>query len=1009
MADRSLAAAPSLPGAYVRRQPLVRTSTESGLNRMVVYVGRGHRYRTLFNEPIVRGFVSDAEITFDGPPYRATLPHRMHPDYVQAVTLSTLTDEPVARNNFEVVDEFDLGGLFVRSYVEINPSVYQAVQYKVSFQSLDFLVLDEIPWNRADAAQVFEMRSIRQLGRSPNSSEYSERTAFNAGDYEISLDIAPVQDVTADPAVLALYNTTDYKSFSVPPLADLNDINLWTLSGVPDAGTYALTVTNDGHARASGAVDVSTVLGALDTTIVNITFDGPTGSPVAVSHTFAGAPVDENDVVTQLNAAAALVDAAYGAVFSLDGSNQLVATSPLAGDARSAVDVGSGTAHAILGIAEVVTNGANIWEVESVFTPSGGPAQAAQTIPVLFDPLVPAILPVTIDSQLSFSVPAANATFDNHVNGTTWTVAVAPAAVIAHHTESEYTAKDSRTIRFEVLSVVSNLGVVDAAQIQYTTDTLEGGFGSLDLATINPLGTNFTRFDLPDGLRFEIANPNNLIAGQVFEAVVTNLHLIDWSNTTPRTELYDPSANEIPVDSIGTITQAPGVRYVRLDEVPVIDATNPLTVINENAVQLLQVTDLSLPGQPIDEGSAILRLATYDPLTDGELTVTYTSRGNEPALGQTYYLTADVLRPLSEYNSVQVHDSPQDAQAFLYPAASDNSLAIMADLAFEQRPQPRRIATIQVYDHNQDGFYDAFDFKIALEAISGFRDRDTTDIVTIGQANALSDVRALAIDANAPLQKRWQLAWVGFPNGTPIGTTALPGSIAETAGVTLQVMGNPDAAGIFVVVANQWIRRTVRLENNQIVSLTLDGSFLAGALAALVTALPSPTSAVMGRQVRGITDMALFSDQEKLDLIDAGAVWAQLQGGVFVWGDTVTTDKSEPTINEISGKVVEQYINYGITRELQSLVGIVGDPTDLEMAIKGTIASYLRRQRSLTILAPWQDSEGNPRDLNPDIDITVDLDADDPRISYFTYWYVVPLLNKRMFGVYSLGGNAFNQ
>lgn len=994
------------PGTYVSREPVNAPAQPADTIRMPAFVGRGHRYRTLLNTAIVRGRLFDQPLLFEGPPYRATLPFRADLTRVLESELYTTSDVPVSQQAYVIKDEF-LTGVWVRSYVEIDPSAYiPGESYVIDYQSSDPSVLDQIPWHFEDG---WEMRNIRGVGRRPNQTTFKERTAVTPGNYVVTMTQLPVVDATTDPAVLALYNTAAFKTLPIPPLADLNDINQWTVNGTPEPGTYAFTVVDDGHARIAGTADLSVpaTLAALAGQQVNITFDAPAGPSVAVSHTFAGAPASANDVATILNGVAGGVNPAYGAVFSIDPSNQLVAESPLAGALHSAVDVGAGTANTLLGLTVAVTNGTNAWSVSSIFTPLGGSAEPAQTVTAIFDPSTPVAVNVLVDEQLSFQVPAALDTYNNHMNGTTWSFSIASVAMMSYHVDFGYTAKDSRTYTFTVSGVVKTGPVTDAATLTYSTNTQEGGFGSIDLATTNPLGSNFLRFDLDDGVKLQIDTPDQLLDGQVFQVSIVNEHTLDWSVTEAASAVFNPARNEVLLDPQGLVTGTALNYYVRLSEIPVIDATNPLTITNAQAVVLATVTDLTLPGSPILEDSVILTVPNYNPVADGEITVTYTSPGIEPEMGTTYYLSADILRPLEDYNRVIILRSVEEARAWLRPSSATNQLDIMANIAFEQGPI-QGIAVVQVYDADQDDIYTDNDYKVGQRAIRDFADERITDTTTLGRFTTIQSQRANAIAENDPIAGRWRMAYVGFPIGTEIGSPGIAGTIAETAQVTLQVSpDNTDAEGIFAVVANTWARRDVVIGNRS-VSTVLDGTYLAGALSALVASFESPAEAILGKSVNGFTDIQTFDESEKRRLVSASAVWIEPQGAGFIWGDSTTTDRSNVTTHEINGSVTSQFVNYGVVDALAAQsIGLAGDAQERETRIRGIIASYLTSLNSRGIIPKWPDGSGGTRDLNAETDISVQVNPANPVETQISFWYDTFFANKRNFVRYSLGANAF--
>jgi hypothetical protein len=443
--------------------------------------------------------------------------------------------------------------------------------------------------------------------------------------------------------------------------------------------------------------------------------------------------------------------------------------------------------------------------------------------------------------------------------------------------------------------------------------------------------------------------------------------------------------------------------------------TSPLPLDPRN---LTIVDDL---GHPVSyliphDNTGDVRLTSYSQ--GRTLTATYYTRGNEPAAGATYYGTFTVIRPQSDYNSVITSYSPDDSANLLGPMAVNNHLAIMAEIAWTQDTVPQAISWVQVKDEDSDGIYTTRDFANALMAVRK-APAEVTDIVVLSHFESLSDMKSTVIYRNDPFIKRVGLGWQGMPaihfikgSGQGIGSSDEEdaGSIIYTATNSLQTYNDSPGRGSFIEIANTWGKRTIVTEDGSTTQVLLDGSFLAGAAASLITSFGRPEETIIRRAIRGFDVIDTFDDSEILRVGAASTTYIMADGDNYIFGESVTVDKGEPALNEISGRTQEQFVTRYINAQVdQQLVGFVPENADIGAAIvQSFIASAIGQLLSLNYISDYLDETTRKvREFDPNTDVQAIADENDARIYYFNYFYFLRYPGKRFFGLYSVDRNLF--
>lgn len=585
---------------------------------------------------------------------------------------------------------------------------------------------------------------------------------------------------------------------------------------------------------------------------------------------------------------------------------------------------------------------------------------------------------------LSFSFGASNFT----VNDTFWFQANAARTFI--------TAKDDREYQISV-SAVGLVGSNNQVTFSFETGTTEGSFGLL--TATGPQG----KLWFPGVVNLwarnvssQVSIANRYVIGDEWTWDTVNEDVLDWSLTSLTTETVDPT--QIFTDSLGVITGTVGLRYIVLDEVP-----TDIRYIRDTVTGAL-ISSYSIP-------SATQPYVAFTTAPTNPIEIRYETIGIEPAPAGLYYITANTIRPAEFFNSPIRALSYEEASRILGPSSTSNDLLIMAQLALEDNDAPGAYFC-QAADSDGDGVITNVDVNNAIEATED--ERNLTDVIVLNTFGSLSSALRNNEKMNDPFERGERALWVGCPVGTAIGDQNTAGTLIFLASRTLQVYGENPAHGKRVLVGNHTATKTIVLTDGTQVVRTLDGSFVAGAIAALNASFSDPGETLLRKNISGFDSMNTFSEPEQLLLIGSGIIFCSNVGDdlapVFRIEESTTVDRSSDDNNEISVAINQkEYTTRVIRGQMDnSLISIVPPSEQAGIAIVQTfLVEILTGLVAQGIIGPYTDDSGNARPIDPDEDVRV-FRARDSRTAYnFQYWWNARYPIKRLFGLYSVDRRFF--
>ncbi len=564
------------------------------------------------------------------------------------------------------------------------------------------------------------------------------------------------------------------------------------------------------------------------------------------------------------------------------------------------------------------------------------------------------------------------------------------------------TALDDRTVTMTVATVgISSPEVTDPGYVilSYSSNTPEGGFGEIEAKT-----SENGYFTLPGQIRLVLrnthasistinANLNRFVENDRLSFQHVNNGRIFWTLNKKATETKE--AGDVLLDRNGSVTGKASTFYIVLKSKPFAG-----TLVVTNA-------GVAYTGWTLIAGTNIVSLNVRSASEVVAMKLAYTHRGAEPALGSSYFITANYLRPIEFYNSPRVFFEREDALEFLAPITADNDLAIGVNIAFDQEIKPKAIAIIQIRDADEDGVFSPDDIDTALAHTAGVT--YITELVPLRLSNYLDKFLAFNVQGNDPFEKRDHMLGYGAPIGTKVGSELDEGTLVFTARRSLQVYGKSPAHGRRFMVATTKGRKKTTLSDGTVINPWLDGSFFALAVAAKIAGQADNGTTILNTNILGFNEVEVFNDTANRILGAASIIYFENEGNnVYKIKEDVTVDDTAPHFHEILATRTKIDATRTVRRECdKQLIGFV-PPTRAAgvSTIRAKIVGILQGMVANGTIAPYQDDDGNARPINK-TDVTVIRDENDPQLYHFTYVIFTKSAVKKLFGLYSVNENVF--
>jgi len=993
MAQRLTTTSYTAPGTYIGQLIKPSAGNLNGEARVCNFVGKGSRLAKGKNLGLRRSFVFGESLSLPtSAPYEATLLYYADGEKgLPARIFDSLTGVNLREDQWEFVK---VGPNFVK--IIINQSAYDPTAvYQIDYQSVSREVKDPIP--------VDNLRVIKLVGTTQDRSEFVNFTDFYvpfsfAGPTADSGNFIPSSFLTS---TFADVGNTGGSALAIDGSASYEhnynrfyEIEVTAISGI--SGSYTATLEWSAR-RYSGGKD------ALPPTPIHTTMTKPS---FVADETIPASQVQDLELGIKVAITFNPTNFAVGDKFYFNGvgpgllefdgrfsntnqflkygtiSSAVTGTGAISHAASSAY---TGTYNCKFALEVTAASGLFGSRTVSFAWAQYGEVIGATSLGTVNETGSPDLtltqgVKVTIDFGAS-----------NFVVGDTFDFEVKAPKIF-------YQALDDRVYKLTISTATTpgaDAGVVTGA---YSTGTPEGGFGSwsgsVNLLTGPSQETGY--FLLPDGVSIAVRNAmrgningTSYAGGDLFEAAVTSLDMIDWSLTRKVTETREPTA--VKIDVTGSVTGSAGTPYVILDT-PY--STGTVSVIDDNTLVPLSFAEIP--------GTRFLALVSTPSST---ISISYEFIGPEPAPGQLYFMTANFLRPAEYYNVPTRLLTREDGQNFLAPSEVYNHLYIMNEIAFDAGAPA--VYVTQVYDLDGDGELTDTDFETALTAHE--KNSRVTDLCVLSHISSLSKSLSVNERGNDPFQKREQMLWVGLPIGTPIGSVDVAGSLVYTARRTMQTSPESPALGTRVLLSPTRATRDIVLDSGITTTVILDGSFVAGATACLAGSFTDPGRSILKSKLPGFKTIQTYNDAENLLLGGASIVWMTNQGsGVYQFEEDITVHQSNGEEFQLISITVQKQNVTKIVRSSMNdqLIGVTTPSTKAAVGlIRATLGQILLGLQGRGVIADYQDDSGNVRKFDSSKDIIVIRDSSSLSKYDFFFGYFVKSVIKRLFGLYAVNTN----
>ena len=612
----------------------------------------------------------------------------------------------------------------------------------------------------------------------------------------------------------------------------------------------------------------------------------------------------------------------------------------------------------------------------------------------------PTYTEVTLENgiKLTWTWPAF--TSDTYfVVSDTWTFTARPG-------RKYYNAKDDRIYTLTIGTAVDQA----LSTCSFAATTIEGGYGvwSSAIATngsggLVELGDNIKFFTRNAGTGTitgpSVAASTRFAASDTFTFAATCQDVLVWSIGVKTSETFTSSL--VYYDAIGSITGTPNTYYVILTKVP-----KTLTKVLDAGGLVVSYTGVS---------DTQFVWFTSNPITGSNtsITVYYEHEGDQPTVGNVYYVTGTRLRATAEYDTPMLWRQWDACMSALSPSSISNDVKIGVEVLYDSTGGALDgWYTAQVRDSDDDGVYLDTDYKRTIQATSLIA--AISHLVVLNKfsslGTAMTEVRACNDPFHFPSKIR-QL-WIGMPASSAVGDENTASSIVYTSKRTLPVSGNSPSHGCHTLLGNTWATRAITLDDGTTKTVTLDGSFIALASVAMQLSFSDIADSLLMKKLSGVfLTMEEFSDADELALGAASVLYLHKVGdGIFQFYESVTTDTSSIEWQEINAVQQQHHMIRGMTTYIfNKLVGWVPpDPLAGLDALTRCVVEYLSMKDSQGAIAPFGSEQDPPtrRPVNPSTDVATWQDRVIKTNFYWIFWFNLRYVFKRASGMFGVDSNA---
>ena len=413
------------------------------------------------------------------------------------------------------------------------------------------------------------------------------------------------------------------------------------------------------------------------------------------------------------------------------------------------------------------------------------------------------------------------------------------------------------------------------------------------------------------------------------------------------------------------------------------------------------------------------RVSYYVQGTDYQLTankVDWSLGGAEPNLDTFYYVSYTYTRPDVDYNTPKLAFSLDEVLNDVGGLDATNYLAIGAQIAFQQNTP--FLWYMQVKDADGDGTYTVHDYETAVDGCK--LKEEITDICVLMPTNfSNSDydlltayVRQHVIDESNIYKKHERIGWFGRKINTDIGDKSTQYTFVYTASQLLVAFAGSPGRGRLVLVGPSYCQKTITTESGMELTMNLDSSFLACAIAAKQNSFDSVADSLLRKTITGFDSIEEWSPEQVDYCTASGVCVVSYVGGLHILLDPITTESGNSIeFQEISATCQRDLLTKRMREYLDAnIIGLVPDDLDdFLWDIKGAIVLVLKSAVSDGVIGTFTDEDGTTREVDTTKDIDVKRDLTDATKYLFKYWFNLRYPAKRLFGTYTVDTPFYEQ
>jgi len=366
--------------------------------------------------------------------------------------------------------------------------------------------------------------------------------------------------------------------------------------------------------------------------------------------------------------------------------------------------------------------------------------------------------------------------------------------------------------------------------------------------------------------------------------------------------------------------------------------------------------------------------------------IVWTSTGNIPVAGATYYVTYKYNRPSNDYKILKFFNNIEDVLADIGPQTSSYPLVMAAYIGLKILKLPT-IGIVQVpTSAGIIDYQDAIDKTKEVDSLVSLYTMSTDFQVQ-------AYLRSHVIERSLPQHKRERIAYLGAAIGTPPGDKNTTNSIAGLA----YALSTENV----VFVSPSRLKYTYRdTETGLTTTTTVNGTILAACVGMYKDSLPDPSAPILRHDLSFMNIIlfdedrdTFFSEYNMNQMAEAGTLVVYPKGNRILIRDDVTTDTSDVRSNSLNVVIAKHYITRNTREKLDDT--FIGRKILNRAVYESQVRDYLIR------LFSKYSAQGIIESFDT-ADMTAKVDPEEPTVVHIRYAYIPIFANKRIEGEYYL-------